>query len=729
MANDKIYPINMNPKDILLQNEGGGGMIMNDQFIGIVGNMLPNQKELLDGQDNVNGTNIQTDKFSSNIIITNASSNPIAVGDLASKNFDSLDQSIGTNQVLAPTPKDHCGGEGLLNYEFQELAKNVQSFRELWAPRNDDTKQGLKSTYKPKKGIIDPKYQNEKVKTEDQLKKFLFDQPILDIIKSKITLDGSNFLNVFNYQKGTFNLSYYIKLIYTDRWIHDEDKDDTYSLGKVKDKNKYFKNNNGANKFEVRSIFDIQTLPSGLRSLIYLSRYSLSNNNDWPAVLLVAIGPEELNILTGLGITKAQAFNDNIAKKKALSDNEIYKKFFDQYVDIINAYNIDKAKFLNTVYKITKEEYEKEQAYYIKDGQESQWYYDTIHNQYNLTLLDIGLSIALKYADCPNEYEVVGNVPTSPTPSPSVAVKKTIAPPPTKSEEEEGIYETEFLPATEDGIVLYDGDYGDDCYLAVASAIEELKNHPPNPITDTDKKALLVKLNPTAVDAALLNEINTYISFSNSGVNGKADAKKDWGDGNNVINPQVLIDLIAIGKAAQIKIHIGAAREGHSCGTTSGNTSRHMKGFGVDLPIFYDLTGTIAPKNKAISCGNANVDVNGNPDPTNVDKNGNIKVPKDSKGNEYKVPVSPEFKAICDRFVAAAKVTTGAKAGEGVNMIAYIWYLNNPSKGGNHYNHVHYSNKNKYPGWTMKTVPSRFNCKNCATLKNDPDGVKSELCP
>jgi hypothetical protein len=439
----------------------------------------------------------------------------------------------------------------------------------------------------------------------------------------------------------------------------------------------------------------------------------------WPEILLIVIGPDELNILTGLGINKINKFDYD----------EIYKKFFEQYEDIINAYNQDKAKFLNTVVKVTKEKLNDRYKKQKKEKQCSQWFIDNINIPLEFTELNIGLSIALKYADCPNEYEVIGNVPTTPTPSPSVAVKKTIAPPPTKSEEEEGIYETNFLPATEDGVVLYDGDYGEDCYLAVASVIEELKNRPATPLTDADKNALLVKLTPTAVDAALLNEINTYISFSNSGVNGKADAKKDWGDGNNVINPQVIIDLIAIGKAAQIKIHIGAAREGHSCGTTSGNTSRHMKGFGVDLPIFYDLTGTIAPKNQAISCGNANVDVNGNPDPTNIDKKGNIVVPRDKNGKEYKVPVSPEFKAICDRFVAAAKVTTGAKAGEGVNMIAYIWYLNNPSKGGNHYNHVHYSNKNKYPGWAMKTVPSRFNCKNCATLKNDPDGVKSELCP
>ena len=163
MANDKIYPIDMGTKDILLQNEGGGGMIMNDQFIGIVGNMLPDQKELLDGQDNVNGTNIQTDKFSSNIIITNASSNPVGMSDLASKNFDSLDQSIGADQVVAPTVNNNCGGEGFLNYEFQELAKNIRSFRELWIPRNDAKKVSPDVMYKPKKGVIDPKYQNEKV--------------------------------------------------------------------------------------------------------------------------------------------------------------------------------------------------------------------------------------------------------------------------------------------------------------------------------------------------------------------------------------------------------------------------------------------------------------------------------------------------------------------------------------------------------------------------------------
>ena len=709
MADEKIYPIDMNPKDILLQNEGGGGMIMNDQFIGIVGNMLPNQKELLDDQDNIRGTNIQTDKFSSNIIITNATSNPIAVGDLASKNFDSLDQSIGADQVVAPTVNNNCGGDGLLNYEFQELAKNRLLFRELWVPRNDAKKLGVDVMYKPKKGVIDPKYQNDKVKTEQQLKDSLFDQPILDIIKSKITLDGSPFLNVYDYKKDNFNLSTDIKLIYTNRWITDEDEDDKYSLGKVKDKNKYFKNNS-TNKFEVRSIFDIQTLPSGLRSLIYISQTYI-NSNDWPALLLVTIGPEELNILTGLGITKAQAFNDNFndniykSKQKSLSDKEIFKKFFEQYDDIINTYNNDKSKFLNTVYKILKEKYEKEQNMFIKLGMSSQWYIDNVSRPYELTLLDIGLSIALKYADCPNEYEVVGNVPTAPTPSPSVAVKKTITPPLTKSEEEEGIYEAEFLPATEDGVILYDGDYGDECFLAVKASLNDISSAP---ITPDDSKGAGLPPDLSSVD--LIKEIDTYIQFS-------GQAKTDWKNG--VINPQTIIDLIGIGKATQIKIYVGTARGGHSCYTTSGHVSRHMKGFGLDLPGFYDLTGTIAAKNKMITCGNANVDVNGNPDPTYKDKQGNIITPKNP------VSVSAEFKAISDKMVASASQLKGSGRGEGSIVRGILWYFNNKRKGGNHYNHVHYSNKDPYPGWSSKVIPASFNC-DCNDVKKS--GVQAENC-
>jgi hypothetical protein len=681
MANDKIYPIDMGTKDILLQNEGGGGMIMNDQFIGIVGNMLPDQKELLDGQDNVNGTNIQTDKFSSNIIITNASSNPVGMSDLASKNFDSLDQSIGADQVVAPTVNNNCGGEAFLNYEFQELAKNYEAFKELWQPRNDSTKKAVELTTKPKKGLIDPKYQNEKVKTEQQLKDLLIDQPIIDIIKSKITLNGSNFFNIFDYDKNNYNLSSEIKFQYTDRWIRDENKDDKYSLGKVKDKNKLFKNNN-TNQTEVRSIFDIQTLPSGLRSLIFIFTKISTYSNDLPAVLLVAIGPEELNILTGLGITKAQAFNDNpidvnkTAKKKALSDNEIYKKFFDQYDDIINAYNTDKSKFLNTVYKIVKEYFEKEAAYYIKIGEESQWYNDNIDKDYGLTLLDIGLSIALKYADCPDEYEVIGNIPTAPSPSPSVTVTAAVAPPPTKSEEEEGIYNAEFLPASDDpGADLFDSGYGDTCYAAVEKAKNDISNK------KFDSKDLVVfggGLPPDFSNIDIVKELDTYIKFS-------SQAREDYDNG--IINPNTILDLLRIGKGAKIKIYVGTARKGHSCETTSGNLSRHMKGFGLDLAGFYDLTGAIAASNKMITS---------------------------SASSASGVPA--DFKTIADNFVSTAMQLSGAGRGEGGIQRGILWYFNEKKKGGNHFNHVHYSNSDPYTGWNIKTIPSSFKC-DCSKVK------------
>lgn len=601
MANDKIYPIDMGTTDILLQNEGGGGMIMNDQFIGIVGNMLPDQKKLLDDQEYAGGTDIQTDKFSSNIIITNANSNPVGMNDLASKNFDSLDQSIGTNQVVAPAPKDHCGGEGILNYEFQEFSKNILLFQELWIPRNDAKKISIPFTYKPKKGVIDPKYQNEKVKTEDYLKSLLFDQPIIDIIKSRITLDGSPFLNFFEYDKNNFNLSDSIKKTYSNKWIHDEKG----NLGKIKDKNKYFKNNNGTNKFETRSVFDIQTLPSGLRSLM-ISTYQtlpgyngLSPNNDLPAILLVAIGPDELNTLTGLGITKAQAFNDFFTdkkiKKKALSDDEIYKKFFDQYDDIINTFSADKPKFLNTVYKIIKEEIEKRELQWIEDNAISKWYKDNIDDPYRLTFHDIALAIALKYADCPDEYEVVGPVPPAPTPSVSVAATTT----PTIAETNDDIYAAEFLPASEDETfqVFDDTEYADNKKVFDALA---------------DGTQTIVKIDPKVPPASTynpsvkidMNEISQWVDMA-------SDVKKDWDNGwtnpnhpewgTISINPYLLQSIASACKATGIKATITVSKTNHNIKAKGGADSRHWKGTGVDVGILNGIRGynkTYAATNK-----------------------------------------------------------------------------------------------------------------------------------
>ena len=102
----KVYPFKIKPTDILIQNEGGGGMLMNDQFVSIVGNVIPDQQKLLDDQIDVNDVNVQTNAFSSGIFITNAESNPLPIEDLASKNFDSLDENVTESEVVVAQPNE-----------------------------------------------------------------------------------------------------------------------------------------------------------------------------------------------------------------------------------------------------------------------------------------------------------------------------------------------------------------------------------------------------------------------------------------------------------------------------------------------------------------------------------------------------------------------------------------------------------------------------------------------
>jgi len=102
----KVYPFKIKPTDILIQNEGGGGMLMNDQFVSIVGNVIPDQQKLLDDQIDVNDVNVQTNAFSSGIFITNVESNPLPIEDLASKNFDSLDENVTESEVVVAQPNE-----------------------------------------------------------------------------------------------------------------------------------------------------------------------------------------------------------------------------------------------------------------------------------------------------------------------------------------------------------------------------------------------------------------------------------------------------------------------------------------------------------------------------------------------------------------------------------------------------------------------------------------------
>jgi hypothetical protein len=590
MANDKIYPIDMNSKDILLQNEGGGGMIMNDQFIGIVGNMLPDQKQLLDDQEYAGGTNIQTDKFSSNIIITNANSNPVGMNDLASKNFDSLDQSIGTNQVVAATPKDHCGGENLLNYEYQEISKNILSWAQLHTTTKAKGRPSVPDMYKPKNGVLEPKYYNDYIKSEDQLKAFLFDQPMTDIIKSVYTLDNSGFSNLLKVTEDNWTISNDVTNYYAKEWIHDESTD-VGSLGMVKNKLKYFKNNNGTNKFESRSVFDVQVLPSGLRSFIF-GHLSRINDIDWYEFLLVVIGPDYLNILTGLGLTKAQAFDDRLNDtdskkfKKASTASQTQEKFFKEYEDIINAYNEDRTKFLNTLYKVAEEYTNNLTKYFLAPPPAySQWFVDNLRLPYIKVQRNMALTIALKYADCPDEYEIVRNIPSAPTPSVSVAATAT----PTIAETNDDIYAAEFLPASEDETfqVFDDSEYADNKKVLDALA---------------DGTQTIVKIDPKVPPASTynpsvkidMNEISQWVEMA-------SDVRKDWNNGwtnpnhpewgTISINPYLLQSIASACKATGIKATITVSKTNHSIKAKGGADSRHWKGTGVDVGVLNGIRG------------------------------------------------------------------------------------------------------------------------------------------
>jgi hypothetical protein len=625
MANDKIYPIDMNPKDILLQNEGGGGMIMNDQFIGIVGNMLPNQKELLDGQDNVNGTNIQTDKFSSNIIITNASSNPIAVGDLGSKNFDSLDQSIGTDQVLTPAPNDHCGGENLLNYEFQEASINFS----LWEEVN--------SNGGGKLNFFDS---NNYLKTESQLKKLLFTTELIDIIKKEIPIDGTNFKNLGwnRYGSGSTTLQDSIAYFYDNYFISNEKN----SLGKIKDNLKLMKNNFKTNKFEVRSIFDIQTLPSGLRTMALQNCYN--SGDKWISRILTTIGPDRMNILNGiLGITIQQSKTGGVG---SLSLNDKTKKFFDQYDDIINAYNNDKTLFLQTLATETKEWYGR----LVDQGGTSN---DTRYKQQSKTFkefynvyVDIALATALKYADCPNEYEVTGDAPATPTPSPSVASVTNNQPPPTKSEEEEGIYDAEFLPATEDSFQLFDDEYTANAIVldAIAKDPSKVKNFQPKTTPSPNSSS--------KVDFA---EISQWVKMYDQ-------VQKDYNNGwthptygRVNINNYLLQSIASACKATGIVATITTSKTGHDFNAKGGAPSRHHKGTGVDIAMLNGIWGY----NKQYAASG----------PSNM---------------------VPEFKRLGtilkDQLVADGHTWNIEKGND--KAVLFMTYT-----GGNHYNHLHVSNR------------------------------------
>ena len=149
------------------------------------------------------------------------------------------------------------------------------------------------------------------------------------------------------------------------------------------------------------------------------------------------------------------------------------------------------------------------------------------------------------------------------------------------------------------------------------------------------------------------NEEETEVEYSSDTLlTYSTRAKKDLDNG--IINPKLISDIIKALKSINMSGTITTARTGHNRLTVNGNISTHWAGNGVDLAI---LNGV------------------GNPD--GKKSNGGV-------GNA-------NFMADGDRLVAALQ-TLGYKFGEGSNKKSYLWRT---SIGGNHFNHIHVSNRNR----------------------------------
>lgn len=392
------------------------------------------------------------------------------------------------------------------------------------------------------------------------------------------------------------------------------------------------------------------------------------------------------------------------AKLNSLSDIKKLEKYSDQIDDILDLYNNDKANFLKALKdefdrfynKLVDQRKDPNSSTYQKRFKDNEAEFRKFYNEYN----QIALDEALKDTDCPNESILMPRdyAPTqvqqqTPAPSPSVSPTTSPTPAPTTVEEaNEDIYEANFLPMSENDINYINLGYSLDCADATSTAIDNIINGGLDETVSPSDIGSDIQLT-----SAELSEIDTYIVFDKTA--GNVDYK------NGVINPNTLLDIASICKSIGIRALITCARGGHSCETTSGNLSRHMAGTGLDIGgfLYIDNSKPIKSQKGWITAG----------------PNSSVNVRKASA-------VPPDFKKICDAFVAAALTLPGSKRdAEGGAQRGVLWYFNEKSKGGNHFNHVHYSNKKYYPGWTPKSIPASFKC-DCSKVK--ASNLKADNC-
>jgi len=423
MANEKLYYPRINSTDRNILHEDGGGIVMTNQGKFMFSSL---SKEKLNELKELQYNGVLPIEFNNMSIIGIMNEDSLPQNNIIEGNINrtTLIDPTGINPP-PPSSNNICGGEEIDNNEFQEAAKIFS----LWEELNSNGGNSNLSFYD----------NNRYFKSINQLSNLFITSDYQQII-SKVGLNGASFKNLGweQYGSGESSLLSNIGFFYSDYWIKNNNND----LGKLNNQYQKQFTQTSTNQNINRSIFDIQTLPSGLRTICLRTNYN--SGKTWINRILTTVGPNYMNEPT-LGITIAESKEGS----SGLPFSDKAKKFFDQYDQIIVLYNRDKQKFLEQLAKETKDF----TVRLVDQGNNLR--FKTQPNAFKdfySIYVDLSLAIALKYKDCPDEYTVAGSVQQQSQQSQKTnnkVVSKTIT-----EEEDEGLYEIEFeaLPTNENDI-------------------------------------------------------------------------------------------------------------------------------------------------------------------------------------------------------------------------------------------------------------------------------------
>lgn len=403
------YFAKQNPTDIAIQSEDGGGMVFTKQGKFLFGAKLPDVNQQLNEEFFQGNVDIDPNTNSSYIGIMNAQSEPVNI-DIPSTNQYSLFTPPDNVIVEPDPPKDDCDNE------FNDIATVILT--------------------ESNKKYSNFGFAKSKPNNLDQAKKLLLDYFWNDIKSS--ALDDGILSAVSSYPKE----------------------------------------------------FIPKNLPPGLRNFQLFALFV--EGGSLVRELLLTIGPDFLNIGgDSLGLpayqisfsyddkatsTKISDINGNLTDELVYSSNasnippgakiyietnKLINKYIEQFPQIIEAYNNNKVLFLETLKSVytrgDNESRNKAKIFYKKKPNELKEANKNI--DFRINLINLVYNTALKYINCPFDNQIS---PTTVLPDPNKSTESTTPKPPpptslTAAEIEEGIYEANFLPASEEaGAQLFD---------------------------------------------------------------------------------------------------------------------------------------------------------------------------------------------------------------------------------------------------------------------------------